>query len=106
MDESDHLFLSLKSWPSPDPATTSIQALLPRIQQERGSFRDTTEASLEAEIAAGFDITTEGQSNESAGKTKASDGSGTAVHEDELAQEKAAAEALALGRAEIIHEIT
>ncbi|KAI5794389.1 subunit 17 of mediator complex-domain-containing protein [Peziza echinospora] len=106
MDESDHLLLSLKSWPSPDPATTSIQALLPRIQQERGSFRDTTEASLEAEIAAGFDMTTEGQANESAGKAKAGDGSGTAVVEDELAQEKAAAEALALGRAEIIHEIT
>ena len=52
MDDPDKLLLSLKSWPAPDTAAGSVAALIPRIQIERGSFRDTTEALLEAEIAA------------------------------------------------------
>lgn len=52
MDDPDKLLLSLKSWPSPDTTVGSVAALIPRIQIERGSFRDTTEELLEGEIAA------------------------------------------------------
>ena len=52
MDDPDKLLLSLKSWPTPDTTAGSVAALIPRIQTERGSFRDTTEALLEEEIAA------------------------------------------------------
>ncbi|KAF8477161.1 subunit 17 of mediator complex-domain-containing protein [Kalaharituber pfeilii] len=52
MDASDQLLLSLKSWPTTDSSLNTIAALIPRIQVERGSFRDTTEALLEAEVLA------------------------------------------------------
>ncbi|KAK6518477.1 RNA polymerase II mediator complex subunit [Arthrobotrys conoides] len=50
MDE--HLLLSLTSWPDPDPQITSLSSLIPRIQSERGPFKNVTEDSLNEEIAA------------------------------------------------------
>ncbi|EGX52542.1 hypothetical protein AOL_s00043g36 [Orbilia oligospora ATCC 24927] len=48
----DHLLLSLTSWPDPDPQTISLSSLIPRIQSERGPFKNVTEDSLNEEIVA------------------------------------------------------
>ncbi|KAK6357834.1 RNA polymerase II mediator complex subunit [Orbilia blumenaviensis] len=48
----DRLLLSLVSWPDPDPHKTSLSSLIPRIQSERGPFKNVTEDSLNEEIAA------------------------------------------------------
>lgn len=104
MDQAEKLLLSLKSWPVSDPVRNSITALIPRIQQERGSFRDTTEERLEKEIAA--------QVNASNGKS----GEGSAIEDEEPTPEvqgavekpmddKERMEILARGREEIVAEI-
>lgn len=104
MNQADKLLLSLKSWPASDPVRNSITALIPRIQQERGSFRDTTEELLEKEIAA--------QASASNGKSE----DGSAIEDEEptpegqdaaekLMDDKERMEMLVRGREEIIAEI-
>ncbi|KAK6543281.1 RNA polymerase II mediator complex subunit [Orbilia ellipsospora] len=50
--QSQSLLLALASWPDPDPRTSSLSSLIPRIQSERGPFKNVTEESLLEEIAA------------------------------------------------------
>ncbi|KAL8728273.1 MAG: hypothetical protein Q9166_005514 [cf. Caloplaca sp. 2 TL-2023] len=49
---ADQLSISLKAWPSYDKVTESLPYLIARINEQRGSFRNITEASLEEEIRA------------------------------------------------------
>lgn len=46
----DELAISLRAWPSNDKTTESLPYLIARINDQRGSFRNITEASLEEEI--------------------------------------------------------
>jgi mediator of RNA polymerase II transcription subunit 17 len=56
MPDDDFPLLSLRSpWPQSDPRETSLSALIPRIFNQRGHFKDVNEAILEAEIAAAKD---------------------------------------------------
>lgn len=49
---ADQLALSLRAWPPDDKTTESLPYLIARINEQRGSFRNITEASLEEEIRA------------------------------------------------------
>ncbi|CAL8581560.1 hypothetical protein XPA_007248 [Xanthoria parietina] len=49
---ADQLALSLRAWPSDDTSTESLSYLIARINEQRGSFRSVTEASLEEDIRA------------------------------------------------------
>lgn len=49
---ADQLALSLRAWPSDDTSSESLSYLIARINEQRGSFRSVTEASLEEEIRA------------------------------------------------------
>ncbi|KAK6341715.1 RNA polymerase II mediator complex subunit [Orbilia brochopaga] len=49
---NDELLLSLASWPDSDPRATSLSSLIPRIQSERGPFKNVSEEGLQEEIAA------------------------------------------------------
>ena len=49
---TDQLSLSLRAWPSKRHETESIPFLISRINEQRGGFRNVTEASLEDEIRA------------------------------------------------------
>ncbi|KAI9820326.1 MAG: RNA polymerase II mediator complex subunit [Pycnora praestabilis] len=48
----ESLLLSLRPWPKEDPETQSLKYLIPRINQQRGGFRNITEDSLTEEIRA------------------------------------------------------
>lgn len=104
MDEINKLLLSIKAWPTVDPASTSLAALIPRIQLERGTFREVTEALLEAEIAAQTEQGKEGPDQSNAEE----DGDLAAVvpaDSEKPMDEKERMEMLARGREEIITEI-
>ncbi|KAL8902580.1 MAG: hypothetical protein Q9207_004581 [Kuettlingeria erythrocarpa] len=47
---ADQLSLSLRAWPSTDKTKESLPYLIARINEQKGSFRNVTEASLEEEI--------------------------------------------------------
>ena len=47
---ADQLAISLRAWPSDDKTNESLPYLIARINDQRGSFRNITEASLEEEI--------------------------------------------------------
>ena len=47
---ADQLSLSLRAWPTKGTATESLPYLISRIVEQRGSFRNITEQSLEEEI--------------------------------------------------------
>ncbi|KAL9032052.1 MAG: hypothetical protein Q9180_006730, partial [Flavoplaca navasiana] len=47
---ADQLAISLRAWPSDDKTTESLPYLIARINDQRGSFRYITEASLEEAI--------------------------------------------------------
>ncbi|EPS36521.1 hypothetical protein H072_9956 [Dactylellina haptotyla CBS 200.50] len=49
---SPPLLLALTSWPDPDPRASSLSSLIPRIQTERGPFKNVNEDGLHEEIAA------------------------------------------------------
>ncbi|KAL9580471.1 MAG: hypothetical protein Q9212_004477 [Teloschistes hypoglaucus] len=49
---ANQLSVSLRAWPSDDKITESLPFLISRINEQRGSFRNITEASLEEEIRA------------------------------------------------------
>lgn len=49
---ANQLSVSLRAWPSDDKTTESLPFLISRINEQRGSFRNITEASLEEEIRA------------------------------------------------------
>ncbi|KAL8852990.1 MAG: hypothetical protein Q9221_002138 [Calogaya cf. arnoldii] len=49
---ADQFDISLRAWPSDDKTTKSLPYLIARINEQRGSFRNITEASLEEEIQA------------------------------------------------------
>ena len=48
----DQLLISLRAWPAKDVEQQSLPFLISRINQQRGSFRNITEQSLEEEIQA------------------------------------------------------
>ena len=48
----DQLFLSLQAFPTVDKEKESLKYLISRINQQKGSFRNVTEQSLEEEIRA------------------------------------------------------
>lgn len=48
----DQLLLSLRAWPAKEVEQPSLPFLISRINQQRGSFRNITEQSLEEEIQA------------------------------------------------------
>ena len=49
---TDHLLLSLRASPKADPNKDSLPFLISRISEQRGSFRNVTEESLQEEIRA------------------------------------------------------
>lgn len=49
---SDQLSLSLQAFPTVDEEKESLKYLISRINQQKGSFRNVTEQSLEEEIQA------------------------------------------------------
>ena len=49
---SDQLSLSLQAFPNIDKDKESLKYLISRINQQKGSFRNVTEQSLEEEIRA------------------------------------------------------
>ena len=49
---SDQLSLSLQAFPNVDKDKESLKYLISRINQQKGSFRNVTEQSLEEEIQA------------------------------------------------------
>jgi mediator of RNA polymerase II transcription subunit 17 len=49
---ADSLSLSLQAFPSVDKDKQSLQYLISRINDQKGSFRNVTEQSLEEEIQA------------------------------------------------------
>ena len=50
---SNTILLSLQASSNPDPDQDSLQSLIARINEQRGSFRDVTEEGLEEEIRRG-----------------------------------------------------
>ena len=48
----DQLLISLRAWPAKDVKQQSLPLLISRVNQQRGSFRNITEQSLEEEIQA------------------------------------------------------
>lgn len=48
----DQLLLSLQAFPTVDKEKESLKYLISRINQQKGSFRNVTEQSLEEEIRA------------------------------------------------------
>ncbi len=52
MADTDTLSLSLRAWPTKDPKLESLPTLIPRINEQRGAFKNVTEESLEDEIRA------------------------------------------------------
>lgn len=49
---ADPLSLSLRAWPFSDKTKESLPYLIARINEQKGFFRNVTEASLEEEIRA------------------------------------------------------
>ncbi|KAL8717758.1 MAG: hypothetical protein Q9225_005027 [Loekoesia sp. 1 TL-2023] len=49
---ADQLSISLRAWPQQDKTKESLPYLIARINDQKGSFRNVTEASLEEEIRA------------------------------------------------------
>lgn len=49
---TDPLVISLKACPAPNDTKESLPFLIARINEQRGSFRNVTEESLEEEIGA------------------------------------------------------
>lgn len=49
---AESLSLSLQAFPTPDKDKESLQYLIRRVNEQRGSFRNVTEQSLEDEIRA------------------------------------------------------
>jgi mediator of RNA polymerase II transcription subunit 17, fungi type len=47
---SDDILLSLRPWPREDPASQSLETILPRIHHQYKHFRHVTEERLEQEI--------------------------------------------------------
>lgn len=52
---TDNVLLSLRGSPKRDPDKDSLPFLISRINEQKGSFRNVTEESLEEEIVAGRD---------------------------------------------------
>lgn len=91
---ANQLSVSLRAWPSDDKTTESLPFLIARINEQRGSFRNITEASLEEEIRAS-----------DADDSKTLDG----IEMDEEAEDdndaKSKGEELAVAREEIIKQV-
>jgi len=49
---AEPLSLSLRAWPTKDPSLDTLPNLIPRINEQRGAFRNVTEEGLEQEIQA------------------------------------------------------
>ena len=105
MDDPDKLLLSLRSWPTPDATAGSVAALIPRIQTERGSFRDTTEALLEEEIAALQAGLTDGGTLGQVGAQNEETVLQTPLGAEKPLDDKGRVEMVARGREEILTEI-
>ncbi|KAI4289589.1 MAG: hypothetical protein L6R35_001146 [Caloplaca aegaea] len=91
---ADPHLISLRAWPSQDKTADSLPYLIARINEQKGSFRNVTEASLEEEIRA----KEAGESNdtaESETKDVGEESQGFEAHGD----------ALATAREEIIKQV-
>lgn len=49
---AEPLSLSLRAWPTKDPSLDTLPNLIPRINEQRGAFRNVTEQGLGQEIQA------------------------------------------------------
>ncbi|KAL8928990.1 MAG: hypothetical protein Q9208_001433 [Pyrenodesmia sp. 3 TL-2023] len=74
---ADPLSLSLRAWPSSDKRIESLPHLIARINEQKGSFRNVTEASLEEEIRAA-------EAGEAQATDDAEEGQNPKAKEDEL----------------------
>ena len=79
---ADPLSISLRAWPSEDKTTESLPFLIARINEQKGSFRNVTEASLQEEIDAGADESKEADDEEPSGT--AEDGQDLKAKQDDL----------------------
>lgn len=91
---ADPLSISLRAWPSPDKTTDSLPYLIARINEQKGSFRNLTEASLEEEIRA-----TEGGNSEINAESETKDTG------EEARDVEAKSDVLAAAREEIIKQV-
>ncbi|KAL8736141.1 MAG: hypothetical protein Q9181_002506 [Wetmoreana brouardii] len=91
---ADQLSVSLRAWPPEDKTTESLPYLIARINEQKGSFRNVTEASLEKEIR--------GAKPSESGDHGDTEISGTAEDDPDG---KAQGDELALAREEIIKQV-
>lgn len=88
----DDLLLSLKASPRSDPEKSSLPFLISRINEQRGSFRNVTEESLQEEICG-----------LKAGQTQAAEESGD---DEEAHDDRPRREQLAVAREEMLRQVT
>ncbi len=89
---TDSLMISLQASPKSNPDKSSLPFLISRINEQRGSFRNVTEASLQEEIR-GLE----------AGQADAVEGSGD---EEDGQDDRSRREQLALAREEMLRQVT
>lgn len=89
---TDPLMLSLRASPKSDPDRSSLPFLISRINEQRGSFRNVTEDSLQGEIR-GLE----------AGQAEAVEDSGD---DEESHDDRPRREQLALAREEMLRQVT
>lgn len=85
--------ISLRAWPPADVSKDLLPSLISRINQQRGSFRNITEDSLEEEIRNAQD-----------GDPSSTDQSNTPL-EDDTRDLKSRAEEVATAREEILKHV-
>ncbi|KAL8687811.1 MAG: hypothetical protein Q9218_006120 [Villophora microphyllina] len=90
---ADQLSVSLRAWPSDDKTTETLPFLISRINEQRGSFRNITEASLQEEIR-----------NIDTNDSKVVDDSGFEEGVDDGHKTKSRGKELATAREEIIRQ--
>lgn len=81
---TDPLSISLRAWPAPDKTVESLPYLIARINEQKGSFRNVTEASLEEEILAA-EVGESQESDDTEQKDAVVEGHHTKAKGDELA---------------------
>lgn len=90
----DQLSISLQAFPTVDKDKESLKYLIARINQQKGSFRNVTEQSLEEEIQA-----------EEAGKAETDDDQDVLDTVEEVEDVKTRQEEVTKAREDIIKQI-